>query len=150
MLRTLLGIGRFGAGMGYRAGAAVAPAALGGAYGAAAGVAGLAAGVGYLGYRAIRGRGPLFQPGAKRIDLNYGIQRRLIGGTLGVGAAAGLMTRDPGHRADFSPGGNLEVRQPMEATGDLALSLNRNARGVPSPTRFGYAATTTIPATGRF
>lgn len=129
-------------------GAVDTTAAYGGfAAGAGLGVIGMASGIGWMGYKAMRGYGPALA--GPRNQLNRGIQSRMIGGVLGAGTVAGLYTRDPGYRADFSPGGNLEIRQPMEATGDLALALNRNGRGVPARTRYGYMTTTSIPAAGR-
>lgn len=114
------------------------------------GALGLAAGAGYVGYRALRGSGPAHV--GPRFQLNRGIQTRMMGGVLGAGAAVGMHQRDPMLRADFSPGGNLEVKSPamLDATGDLTLSLNRNARNVPAPTQYGYMTTTTIPGIGRY
>jgi hypothetical protein len=149
LLRALGAAAMFGGRMGLRAAGPTAKFAAGFGYGAAAGGIGLAAAAGYVGYKAIRGGGALH---TAPLTMNPMIQARAAAAALGGGAAYGEMTRQPAYRADYSPGGNLESKSQamLNATGDLALSLNRNARGVPAPTQFGYMTTTSIPGNGRF
>lgn len=115
---------------------------------------GTAYGLGSRAYGMIRGKGPMFAPmekmGGRFGQLNPGIQTRLVGGALGLGAISAALTYNPRYRAAVS-NGNLEIKTPamLDATGDLTLSLNRNARGVPAPTGYGYMTPSSFSATGR-
>lgn len=66
-------------------------------------------------------------------QLNFALQRRAMGLVAGAGAAAGLYSAAANNNknvpAYMSKNGNLEIAAPMGASGDLALSMHKNARG---------------------
>jgi hypothetical protein len=132
----------------------MAPPVTGFAYGMASEAAHTAYGLGNRAYSMIRGRGRMLAPmarmGGKMGQLNPGIQSRLIGASIAAGVISAALTYNPRYRAAVS-NGNLEIKTPamLDATGDLTLSLNRNARGVPSPTSYGYMTPSSFTGSGR-
>lgn len=79
---------------------------------------------------------PIYEPIAsagRPGQWNFAIQRRLVGLSLGSGAAVGLYgaatNQTKGVQSSMSQNGSLEVTQPLEATGDIALSMRKKVRG---------------------